>query len=131
MRSVNTKGHFCAGTILDSKWILTAAHCFTFIKTPDKVLVQYNSTELNPSQPQYATVLDIIKHEGYNPTIAIHDIALVKLKNGINLKTNLKKVQLADNKNSKYEYLKMDLLGWGLNEVNTIKLIRVSLFLNN
>ena len=66
-----TKTHFCAGPILNSKWILAASHCFTFIKTLDEFIVQYNSTYLESNQSQFSSALWVIKHEGYNPTITI------------------------------------------------------------
>lgn len=127
LRFTKTKTHFCAGTIIDTNWILTAAHCFTYIKRPEEVLVQYNSTQLNPIQPQYANVLDIKKHEGYNPTIAIHDIALLSLKAPINFKTNLRKVKLENNENFIYTNVTGLLLGWGLNAV--IGLVICGLFI--
>lgn len=80
-------------------------------------MVQYNSTQLNPKNPQYATVANIIKHEGYNPTITIHDIALVRLREPINLNTNLRKVDLPNINKQKYENTETFLLGWGLNKV--------------
>lgn len=107
-----TKSHFCAGTILNSRWILTAAHCFTFIKTLDEFIVQYNSTYLESNKSQFSSALRVIKHEGYNPTITIHDIALIKLKEPIDVQV----IQLPYKINS-YENVTATLLGWGLNAV--------------
>ncbi|XP_046802004.1 serine protease 46 isoform X1 [Lucilia cuprina] len=118
LRLKKSKKHFCAGTIIKNNLILTAAHCFTYVKKAEEFLIQYNSTLLNPIQPQYAVALDIIKHEGYNPTIAIHDIALVRLKESISLSTNLYKVKLADDYNASFENITGTLVGWGLNETN-------------
>lgn len=61
--------------------------------------------------------MDIKKHEGYNPTIAIHDIALLRLKAPINITTNLRTVKLENNENLIYEHVAGLLLGWGLNAV--------------
>ncbi|XP_065363303.1 chymotrypsin-like protease CTRL-1 [Calliphora vicina] len=115
LRLTKSKRHFCAGTIINTNWILTAAHCFTYIKRADEFLIQYNSTLLNPIQPQYAIASDVIQHEGYNPTITIHDIALIRLKDPINLTTNLREVQLDNGYNMSYETITGYLVGWGLN----------------
>ncbi|XP_075155390.1 transmembrane protease serine 11D isoform X2 [Haematobia irritans] len=131
LQLVRRHQHFCAGTILNQQWIITAAHCFTFIKTPQEFLVQYGSNELRPKNPQYENVEAIHIHEGYSATIALHDIALVKLRNSIKFNENVHKVQLNEDNGNVYDNLVGTLIGWGLNEtmVNTLpsKLNRVSL----
>uniref|UniRef100_A0A1I8N239 Uncharacterized protein n=1 Tax=Musca domestica TaxID=7370 RepID=A0A1I8N239_MUSDO len=118
LRSAKDKQHFCSGTILNYQWILTAAHCFTFIRSPKDLVIQYGSNELKPLNPQYKNVERIVKHEGYNPTVTIHDIALLKLETPLPIYPSIWHVQLVEDPTTAYENKEVILIGWGLNEVS-------------
>ncbi|KAG7325062.1 hypothetical protein KOW79_011378 [Hemibagrus wyckioides] len=74
--------HNCGGTLLNSCWVLTAAHC---IEEFYEMQVVLGGVDLKKSEAadQTIEVEDYIVHENYNATSTglYNDIALLKLKN--------------------------------------------------
>ncbi|XP_015596343.1 trypsin-1 isoform X2 [Cephus cinctus] len=72
--------HFCAGCVLNEKWVVTAAHCVDkLIDTPSKIKVIAGTFDLEiPRSAHY--VNKIIVHEDYNANDSWkNDIALLEV----------------------------------------------------
>ncbi|MEC7120170.1 MAG: serine protease [Pseudomonadota bacterium] len=83
-------GQFCAGTIIDAEWVITAAHCVDNIRLPTKPLfIAAGVTDLraDQEQAQIIAVDQIIIHPQFeqlgNSAALNHDIALLRLRQPI------------------------------------------------
>lgn len=79
---------FCGATVINSRWILTAAHCVNsdnVTSTPAATRVRPGSHVRNDINPQEVT--DVIVHEKYigKENSFLNDIALIRLKEPLDL----------------------------------------------
>lgn len=79
-------GQFCGAALINSEWLVTAAHCVCespdYVMSPDELNVVLGTVDLNADPDTYERleVSKIIINPNYNPVITDNDIALIKLK---------------------------------------------------
>ena len=83
-------GQFCGGTILDSKTILSAAHCFQDDIPADLLYITAGDVHVDFYNPWLGySVEEVIVHPDFGNGFYDNDIALLKLSNEISFKDGI------------------------------------------
>nr|AAT81428.1 trypsin precursor MDP5A [Mayetiola destructor] len=112
--SLQTNGsHFCGGSIISSKWILTAAHCpfLNVDSDPERITVK-SGTNFHQHGTE-SKVKRIIEDPKYFRPTRTYDFALLELENELKLDETRKAIKLADSNDHHVDGSMCLVTGWG------------------
>ncbi|XP_072767324.1 serine protease 1 [Anoplolepis gracilipes] len=104
--------HFCAGSIFNSQWIITAAHCLNQIPINNFIVkAGKRNIKIVESTEQTVEVEQAFVHEKYSTRNFGNDIGLIKLKTPLNFTKEIQPIELpqAESEPTGVAYL----CGWG------------------
>ncbi|KAM8971861.1 ovochymase-1 [Pelodytes ibericus] len=106
----NAKQHFCGGTIIGARWILTAAHC-EFKVGEDRVFV--GQTDLSLKEGTEVTVINAYAHRFFEEFAfpPNYDISLLELKTPIITDKSVAVICLPERVD--FQYADCMIAGWG------------------
>ncbi|KYM93148.1 PREDICTED: chymotrypsin-2-like isoform X2 [Atta cephalotes] len=102
--------HFCGGSVISERYILTAAHCCSGLDNT-VITVVLGTNTLDKGGDQYFSIKKWI-HPYYNSVFIWHDIALIKVNKDIVFGDKVKPIALPTKNFDKSDY-PVILSGWG------------------
>uniref|UniRef100_H0WMM0 Transmembrane serine protease 11B n=2 Tax=Otolemur garnettii TaxID=30611 RepID=H0WMM0_OTOGA len=102
--------HHCGASLVSSRWLVSAAHCFQWASSPEGWTVNFGNVEKDPHMTR--KVQNIILHENYrNPYH--NDIALVQLAEDVPFTKFVRSSCLPDANLKLSENASVVVTGWG------------------
>jgi len=103
----------CGATILNDRWILTAAHCVDGGESSEVILGAHDISNPSETGQVHITSEELFVHEGYGQEQGIeNDIGLVKLPQSITFTDNIQPVEWARQVPESGELARA--IGWGI-----------------
>jgi secreted trypsin-like serine protease len=128
-------GSFCTGTLIDSTWVLTAAHCLKKCKwncTPTTMRFYVGpdaaptSDHGRPAKGRLYAIKRTITHPHYRATTQSNDIALLELKGPVPENVAKPFSLSGESLTNSSEGTETAAVGFGCSELDCIKMVKMS-----
>ena len=112
--SLQSGGHFCGGSIIDARWVLTAQHCIEGARASSLRVVAGISALSQARSGQTVGVRRIVAFPGYRSPEYGDDVALLELSSALQFNSNVQPIALAvDADNATNAGAIATVTGWG------------------
>ncbi|KAM9327180.1 trypsin-like [Gastrophryne carolinensis] len=90
--SLNSGYHFCGGSLINSLWVVSAAHCY---KSSMQVRLGEHNIAVSEGTEQFINSAKVLRHGSYNSRTLDNDIMLIKLASPASFNAYVQPVALA------------------------------------